>query len=83
MYKIIFTKHAFKELAKIPEPFYSNIKASIILLTENPRPTGSKKLNGRNGYRIRVGNCPVIYEIFDGELLIDVINIGHRKHIYD
>jgi len=40
-------------------------------------------LKGRKGYRIRVGDYRVIYEIFDGILLIDVIDLGHRKEIYE
>lgn len=52
-------------------------------LAENPRPKGYKKLKGRTGYRIRVGNYRIIYEIFDDILLIDVIDLGHRKDIYE
>ena len=52
-------------------------------LAENPRPKGYKKLKGRTGYRIRVGNYRIIYEIFDDILLIDVIELGHRKDIYE
>ena len=59
------------------------IKQAILNLAENPRPNGCKKLVGRDGYRIRIGNYRVIYEIFDAELLVDVIAVGHRKDIYD
>jgi mRNA interferase RelE/StbE len=52
-------------------------------LGENPRPVGYKKLKGRNGYRIRTGNYRIIYDIFDTELVVDVITLGHRKSIYD
>ena len=54
----------------------------ILNLADNPCPQGFKKLVGRDGYRIRIGNYRVIYEIFDSELLIDVIAVGHRKDIY-
>ena len=30
---------------------------------ENPSPQGCKKLHGRNGWRIRVGDYPIRYEI--------------------
>ncbi len=82
-YSISFSKQALKELQKINEPFYSNIKYAIIDLADNPRPNGCKKLKGRDGYRIRIGNYRVIYEIFDAELIVDVITLGHRKDIYD
>ena len=81
-YSLNFSKQAFKELEKINDPFYSNIKKAIFNLTENPRPNGYKKLKDRDGYRIRIGNYRVIYDIFDDILLIDVIQLGYRKNIY-
>lgn len=83
LYTINFTKQAFKDLDKINEPFYSNIKQAIINLSVNPRPNGFKKLKGREGFRIRIGNYRVIYNIYDNELVIEVIALGHRKNIYD
>jgi mRNA interferase RelE/StbE len=52
-------------------------------LEENPRPAGYKKLKGRDGYRIRAGNYRIIYDIFDKELIVDIITLGHRKNIYE
>ena len=83
IYFLNFTKKALKELEKINEPYYSSIKIAIQNLTTNPRPKGYKKLKGRKGLRIRVGDYRIIYEVFDNELVIDVINLGHRKEIYD
>jgi len=40
-------------------------------------------LKGREGYRIRVADYRIIYEIFDTVLLIEVIDLGHRKEIYE
>ncbi len=82
-YSLDFSKQALKELTKINEPFYSHIKQAVFHLTENPRPQGYKKLKGRAGYRIRVGNYRIIYDIFDAELIVDVITLGHRKDIYE
>lgn len=82
-YNIEFRNKVLKVLIKINEPYYSAIKKHIYDLAENPRPTGCKKLKGRPGYRIRVGDYRVIYEIFDEVLLIDVIDLGHRKDIYE
>ena len=82
-YVLNFSKQAFKELAKINNPSYSSNKKAIIGLTENPRPQGYKKLKGRDGYRIRTGNYRIIYDIFDNELIINIITLGHRKDIYE
>ncbi|WP_281636475.1 type II toxin-antitoxin system RelE family toxin [Flavobacterium marginilacus] len=82
-YTIEFRSKVLKILVKINEPNYSVIKKEIYALAENPRPQGYRKLKGRKGYRIRVGDYRVIYEIFDNILVIEVIDLGHRKDIYD
>ena len=82
MYQLKIEKAVINTLEKINEPFYSKIKTAILKLSNNPRPNGYKKLRGRNGYRIRVGNYRIIYEIFDDFLIIEVIDLGHRKDIY-
>jgi mRNA interferase RelE/StbE len=82
LYALEFSRPALKDLEKINEPFYSNIKLAICQLTQNPRPIGYKKLKGRDAYRIRIGDYRVIYNIFDNKLIIDIITIGHRKDVY-
>lgn len=82
-YTIEFRNKVLKALVKINEPHYSAIKKQIYDLADNPRPQGYKKLKGRKGYRLSVGNYRIIYEIFDEILLIDVIDLGHRKEIYE
>ena len=82
-YQININKRAIKSLEKIPDPYYSHLKKAIIDLSINPRPQGYIKLKGRDGFRIRVGNYRIIYEIFDEVLIIEVIEIGHRREIYD
>ena len=82
MYKVRIEKSVQKTLEKINDPFYSRIKNAIRKLAENPRPEGYKKLKGREGYRIRVADYRIIYEIFDDVLLVTVIDLGNRKNIY-
>lgn len=82
-YQVTLRQSAIKALQRINEPYYSHLKEAIYHLAEQPRPAGCKKLKGREGYRIRVGNYRVIYEIFDSLLLVDVVAVGHRKDIYD
>ena len=81
-YKVSLKKSVIKILTKINEPYYSNLKDAIFNLAENPRPNGYKKLKGRDAYRIRVSDYRIIYEITDEILLIDIVELGHRKEIY-
>ncbi len=83
MYSIEFSKKAQKKLDKLSDEIANPILSAIGSLSENPRPRGYKNLKGRKGYRIRVGNYRVIYEIFDNVLLIEVVDLGHRKDIYE
>lgn len=51
---------------------------------DDPRRTG-KALTGqfKGSWRYRVGNYRILAEIHDDELIILVIDIGHRSTAYD
>jgi mRNA interferase RelE/StbE len=83
MYQVQIEKAVIKALEKINEPYYTKIKKAILGLSNNPRPAGYKKLKGRDGFRIRVANYRIIYDINDEILLVSVIEMGHRKDIYE
>lgn len=83
MYELLYKKKAIKALAKINNPYYTTIIEAIDNLAENPRPLGYKKLTGRSCYRIRVGTYRIIYDIFENNLIIEIVNIGVRGDIYE
>lgn len=82
-YTVSLSKRAQKQLDKLSDAVADPIFQAIEKLGDDPRPHGCKKLKGRKGYRIRIGDYRVIYEIFDSTLLVDVIDLGHRRDIYD
>ena len=75
-------RRAQEELAALPNEAYQRVKAAIFKLAENPRPGGCRKLSGRDGWRIRIGNYRVIYELNDAEKKVFVLHIGHRRDVY-
>ena len=81
-YQIIIKRQVIKTLSKLNEPHYTAIKNAIYNLAEDPRPMGYVKLKNQDGYRIRVSNYRIIYDIHDNILLIEVIEVGHRRDIY-
>ncbi len=81
-YALLILRRAQKELANLDKTEYERVRDAVALLAENPRPNNCKKLVGREGWRIRVGNYRVIYEIDDTKKQITVLHIGHRRDIY-
>jgi len=81
-YSLLIEKTAQKELSKIPHPDRKKIITAIKGLENNPHPAGSKKLSGREAWRMRIGNYRVIYEINDEKLIVLIVKVGHRQSVY-
>ena len=75
-------RQASKELARIGLVDRRRIAQAIDGLARNPRPTGCRKLNGREGWRICVGVYRILYRIEEQRLLVMVVKVGHRKDAY-
>ena len=82
-YKIEIKKSAAKELSKLPKKELTKIIDKIQLLSDEPRPSGCKKLSGEEKYRIRSGNYRILYSIEDDVLIVYVVKVGHRKEVYN
>ena len=86
-YRVEYTRTAVKQLKKLDR----KIAAFIISFIEeklidcvNPRLYG-KSLQGnlRDIWRYRVGDYRILARIDDDIVLITVVEVGHRKDIYD
>jgi mRNA interferase RelE/StbE len=73
-YRVLIRKRAADELGRIVKRIYS--------LGEEPRPQGSEKLSARERYRIRQGDCRIVYGIDDGLRTVGIVKIGHRSEVY-
>lgn len=82
-YSITYKPSAAKTLRKLDRQYQRAIITAIDALAHDPRPDGVNKLQGGEGeYRLRVGSYRVIYDVNDGELIILVLHLGHRKEVY-
>lgn len=81
-YSVFILRRAQKELSRLAPKPYEQVKEAVVNLCENPRPTGCKKLTGRDGWRIRVGDYRVIYEVEDNSKRVTVLHVGLRRDIY-
>lgn len=83
-YKILWRPSVKKDLKALPETTVQAILAIVDSLAINPYPANTKKLKGTTKpcFRVRTGNYRIIYEVHNQELIIDIIEVGHRKDIY-
>ena len=77
MFQISYSKKAVKFLKRQDVPSQKRLIAAISRL---PLEGDIKKLQGIDGYRLRVGNCRVIFNV--NGIIIDIIDIGNRGQIY-
>ena len=81
-YQVTLAHAVDKAVAKLPKNIRRRVDAAILLLASNPRPFGAIKMAGEEAYRIRVGDYRIIYTIEDQQLLVLVIDVGHRRDVY-
>ena len=81
-YSVVVQRRAQKRIARFPEDIQNRIEESLQALSGEPRPPGSRKLQGREGWRLRVGDYRAIYEIDDTAREVLVVAVGHRRDIY-
>jgi len=82
MYSIEFTKTAEKELYKLEKNIQIRIINTLERLRIKPTTCDTKKLIEISGYRLRVGDYRIIFDINEEKLIILIIEIGYRKKIY-
>ncbi len=84
MYKVIFKKEAAKSLTKLPHNVAKTIREKLEDIAADPYADhpNAKKLQGREGYRLRVGDWRVIYEIQKDQLVILVLRVASRGDVY-
>ena len=82
MYRLIYSPAALKELEKLEKNIKERILTALERLRIRPESCDIKKLIEIPGYRFRVGDYRIIFDINKKDLQILILQIGHRKNIY-
>ena len=84
MYKVLFTKQVYKALRRIPQDAVNRMRKKLDQIAVDPyaKHANVTKLQNRPGYRLRIGDWRIIYDIQDDELIILVLKVGSRGEIY-
>jgi mRNA interferase RelE/StbE len=83
VYRIEVSPAADRDFVKlekrIQRPDFERLRAAINGLTIDPRPLGVRKIKGaQKVFRIRVGSYRVVYEIYDDEKMLLILQVVKR-----
>jgi mRNA interferase RelE/StbE len=81
VFNLIYSKSAEKVIKKLPKKNQEHI-ISILERTRIRPHSYFVRLVGKKVYKARAGDYRIIAQIQNNELVILVINVGHRKNIY-
>ncbi len=83
-YSVRIKTSAVKEIEAIPtKRDRQRIVRRVSALADDPRPRGCQKLaGGQERYRVRQGRYRIVYAVEDGDQVVEIVKIGHRKAVY-
>ena len=82
-YDVLIKPSALKELEAVGlKKDRQRIVAAILSLADDPRPSGCRKLSGKDKYRIRCGDHRVVLSVEDVILVVTIAKVGHRRDVY-
>ena len=81
-YEVLLQPRARKEFLALPPDIARKIAQAFHTLEQNPRSHQSIKLSGGEGYRLRVGDYRILYDIDDPAKRVSVYRIKHRREVY-
>jgi len=84
VYRIEVSPAADRDLEKlkgrIRRQDFERLRDAVGGLVEEPRPQGARKIKGaEKAYRIRVGNYRVVYEVYDNNNLVLILQVARRS----
>lgn len=86
-YTVEYTKRAIKQLKKLDKQTSALLLGWIeknLVDCDNPRQFGKGlTANHKGEWRYRIGDYRLVADIQDDKIVILILNIGHRRDIYD
>ena len=81
-YELIYSQEAVKQLKKLSTDIQRRILSTLERCRVRPYPH-IRKLVGSPYFRLRIGDYRVILDVQENKLVIFVIELGHRRNIYN
>lgn len=83
MYRLEVSPAADRDLDRLKKRIqrqdFERLRVTIRGLADEPRPQGVRKIRGaERAFRIRVGSYRVVYEVYDNENLVLILQVVRR-----
>jgi mRNA interferase RelE/StbE len=85
-WKVKFSDAGERALLRLPHAVQTRILAFLherVARHPHPQDLAVRLQNRDKAWRFRVGDYRIIADIFKGEMVVLVIDMGHRREIYD
>ena len=84
MYRVEISPAADRDLerlkGRISTQDFERLQNAVRSLAREPRPQGVRKIRDtEKAYRIRTGNYRVVYDVYDGDDLVLILQIARRS----
>lgn len=84
MYRLEVSPAADRDLAKLKDRIrkqdFERLRVAVRSLAGEPRPQGVRKIKGaEKAYRIRVGGYRVVYEVYNDDNLVLILQVARRS----
>jgi len=84
LYRVELFRDARQVLSSLSDKTRGQVSRKIDALATEPRPRGSKALQGKHQglRRVRSGDYRIVYAVEDDRLLVLVVKVGPRRDVY-
>jgi len=80
-YSLLILPSATRQLSALPADVYAQVRDRIRTLAVDPVPSESRKIEGRNGWRLQLGDFRVIYEVDRPAGRVTVLDVSRRSDV--
>lgn len=81
-WSVLWSLRSARQLKKLDKKQARRIRDAVLEITDNPFIT-VRKLSDSAFFRMRVGDYRVIMDLQQGKMIIFVVEVAHRRRIYD
>ena len=81
-WNVLWSSRSIRQLKKLDKKQARKIRDAVLEITDNPF-VAVRKLSDSAFFRMRVGNYRIIMDLQQGTMIIFVVEVDHRRRVYD